>query len=115
MTRNNQSIVVFGKPECPDFQRSRAVLEAHDVTFRFRDIVSDPSAELAALQITGESKSPVIVFPDGSHVVEPSDEALRARLTAAGTGSFENDSAAFATTRWVHNPPLSPKPDKETP
>ena len=85
MRRNKQSIVVFGKPECPDFQRSQAVLEGHGVAFQFRDIASDPVAALAALQITGESKSPVVVFPDGSYVVEPSDEALRAFLTGAGT------------------------------
>jgi hypothetical protein len=32
----------------------------------------------------GKQSIPVIVFPDGHHLTEPSDPALRAELEAAG-------------------------------
>lgn len=74
-------ITVYGKPECTDWARSRAVLESLNVEYAFHDIVNDAQAAATAESISGGVASPVIVFTDGSFVVEPSDEDLTAKLT----------------------------------
>lgn len=73
-------ITVYGKPDCTDWARSKAVLESMGLTYRFLDIASDFEAGKRAENISGGQSSPVIVFPDGGFVVEPSDEELTAKL-----------------------------------
>jgi len=75
-------ITVYGKPECPDWARSRAVLRSHGLEFDFHDILSDPDNADVAQKISGTQSSPVIVFNDQAFLVEPSDEEL--------TGSLKN-------------------------
>jgi glutaredoxin len=87
-----ESVVVYGKPECVDFRRSSALLGALGVGFEFHDILSDPEAARRAVEISGTTSSPVIVFADGSFQVEPSDDALAQKLglaVPAGEGEPE--------------------------
>ena len=73
-------ITVYGKPECTDWARSRAVLESLKVGYEFHDILDDADAAAIAEEISGGVASPVIVFTDGTFVVEPSDEELISKL-----------------------------------
>jgi len=75
------ALIVYGKPECTDWARSRALLEQHGVDYDFIDIVGSAEAAQKAHDISGGPSSPVIVFPDGSFVVEPSDEELSTALS----------------------------------
>lgn len=47
-----------------------------------RGVPSDATGADRARAISGRTSIPVIVFPDGTHVVEPSDDELRARVAA---------------------------------
>lgn len=78
------TITVYGKPQCTDWARSRSLLEAHAVSFEFRDILADPEAAETAQKISGGPASPVIVFEDRSFLVEPSDEVLTESLASHG-------------------------------
>lgn len=73
--------VVYGASWCPDVKRSRALLDAAGVEYDYVDVEADPEAEqlVRSLQ-NGARRIPTIVFADGSHLVEPSDEELSARL-----------------------------------
>ncbi|MFI5613873.1 glutaredoxin family protein [Amycolatopsis sp. NPDC051903] len=73
--------VVYGASWCPDVKRSRALLDSAGVEYDYVDVEADPEAEklVRALQ-DGARRIPTIVFADGSHLVEPSDEELSARL-----------------------------------
>jgi len=73
-------IRVYGKPECPDWARSRAVLQSHGLEFGFYDILSDPKNAEVAQKVSRTQSSPVIVFDDRAFLVEPSDEELNETL-----------------------------------
>jgi len=73
-------ITVYGKPDCPDWARSRTVLQSHGLEFDFHDILSDPVNADAAQKVSGTQASPVIVFNDRAFLVEPSDEELTESL-----------------------------------
>ncbi|MDP3209702.1 MAG: glutaredoxin family protein [Rhodoglobus sp.] len=91
MTASPPNLLVYGKPDCVDCERSRALLDALAVPYDFINIRSDESAATLAREISGGVLSPVIVFPDGSHVVEPSNEDLAAKL---GQGVPEGHTSA---------------------
>ena len=74
-------LVVYGAGWCPDVRRSRAVLEAEGVAYRYVDVEADAAATEVVRRLQhGARRIPTIVWPDGSHLVEPGDEELRARL-----------------------------------
>ncbi|HEV7979447.1 glutaredoxin family protein [Amycolatopsis sp.] len=74
-------LTVYGTGWCPDVKRSRALLDSEGVDYSYVDVEEDAQAELAvrALQ-DGNRRIPTIVWPDGTHLVEPTDEALAAHL-----------------------------------
>jgi glutaredoxin len=52
------------------------------------DVEADESAAVKVIEINGGAKSiPVIVFPDGTHLTEPSDIELKAKLVSLGVVS----------------------------
>lgn len=73
-------ITMYGAAWCGDCRRSKAVLDASGVQYEYVDLEATPEKADEAHAISGRTNIPVIVFPDGSHVVEPSDADLRARL-----------------------------------
>lgn len=74
------AIIVYGKPDCVDFLRSKTLLDRFAIPFEFHDIQSSAAAAVIAEEISGGSSSPVLVFPDGSFQVEPSYEQLAVKL-----------------------------------
>jgi len=75
---------MYGADWCHDCRRSKRLLDASGVAYDYVDVEALPEAADAARAISGRTNIPVIVFPDGSHVVEPSDELLRERIAAFG-------------------------------
>ncbi|MFD0482136.1 glutaredoxin family protein [Kineococcus sp. GCM10028916] len=74
-------LVVYGAGWCPDVRRSRTLLEAEGVAHRYVDVEADAAAtELVRRLQDGARRIPTIVWPDGSYLVEPSDDELRDRL-----------------------------------
>lgn len=75
-------IVFYGADWCRDCRRSKAYLDSRGVDYRYVDVEVSKEAADEAMAVSGRPNIPVIVFPDGSHVVEPSDEVLAAKLAA---------------------------------
>jgi glutaredoxin len=75
-------VTMYGADWCGDCRRSKAVLDADRVDYRYVDVEAVPDGADRAFAISGRTSIPVLVFPDGSHLVEPSDVALRAKLAA---------------------------------
>ena len=74
-----------GADWCGDCRRSKKVFERLAVAYRWVDCDATPGAIETVVEINGGRKSiPVIVFPDGTHLTEPSDEALEGKLAALG-------------------------------
>lgn len=76
-------LVVYGTGWCPDVRRSRAVLDGAGVAYRYVDLDADSEATRLVRRLQhGRRRIPTLVWPDGSVLVEPRDEELRARLAA---------------------------------
>jgi len=83
-------MTVYGASWCPHCKRVKKFLAAHRVRYANIDIDAQPEAieRLKELQ-DGRQIIPMVVYPDGTHEVNPSDEALARRigLTRAATRS----------------------------
>jgi len=74
-------IRVYGAPWCPDCKRAKKFLAEHRVAYDWIDIDEDAAglAYVEKLQNGGRT-IPTVVFADGSHLVDPSDEELARKL-----------------------------------
>src|SRR5580700_9750491 len=74
-------MTVYGAPWCPHCKRVKKFLAAHRVRYTMVDIDAHPEAidRLKELQDGGQI-IPTVVYPDGTHEVNPSDEALARRI-----------------------------------
>jgi mycoredoxin len=89
-----ERIVIYGADWCVDCRRAKNVLAALGLDYDYVEIDRDEVAAAKAIEISGARSIPVIVLPDGSHLVEPSNEALLAAVRRAGiTRSFEEQTA----------------------
>lgn len=76
-------ITMYGADWCGDCRRSKRLFESLDVQVNHIDVEADESAAVKVIEINGGAKSiPVIVFSDGTHLTEPSDLELTAKLKA---------------------------------
>ncbi|MFC5503097.1 glutaredoxin family protein [Lysinimonas soli] len=75
-----EKVTLFGTATCADCLRSRAELSRLGVEYDDIDIAADGDAAELAQAISGRTSTPVIVFPDGEHLVEPSNDELGAKL-----------------------------------
>ena len=74
-------LVVYGTGWCPDVRRSRALLDAAGVPYRYVDLEADRQATRLVRRLQkGARRIPTIVWPDGRMLVEPSDADLSAAL-----------------------------------
>jgi thioredoxin reductase (NADPH) len=75
------ALTVYGAPWCPHCKRVKKFLAAHRVQYDSVDIDEHPEAidRLKELQGGGQI-IPTVVYSDGTHEVNPSDEALAARI-----------------------------------
>ena len=75
-------VTMYGADWCHDCRRTEALLDSLDVPWTKIDIETSAEAADAARAISGRTSIPVVVFPDGTHQVEPSDIAVRDKLAA---------------------------------
>jgi glutaredoxin-like protein len=74
-------ITVYSADWCGDCRRSKRLLAKLNVEYKLIDVESDLTAADKVREINGGMQSiPVIVFDDGTHLTEPSDDALTAKL-----------------------------------
>jgi mycoredoxin len=76
-------IVIYGAEWCGDCRRSKRFLDRNNVAYEYINIEEDAAATEKVIEINGGMKSiPVIIFEDGTHMTEPSDIDLQAKLEA---------------------------------
>lgn len=81
-------IVMYGAEWCGDCRRSKRVLGDLGVSYTYINLEETPEAADKVVEINGGAQSiPVIVFPDGSHMTEPGDLELIAKLHELGITS----------------------------
>jgi thioredoxin reductase (NADPH) len=82
-------ITLYGAPWCPDCRRSKKFLAEHRISYDYVNIDEDPAGlSYVEREQNGGRTIPMIVFADGSRLLEPGDDELAAklglRLEAAG-------------------------------
>ena len=74
-------VTMYGADWCGDCRRSKKFMDDNNVKFNYIDVEADPEASDKVIAINGGARSiPVIIFPDGTHLTEPSDKDLEAKL-----------------------------------
>jgi mycoredoxin len=73
-------ILMFGAEWCRDCRRSKALLDSRGVDYDYVDLESVADGADRAYAVSGRTNIPVVVFPDGTHLVEPTDPELAAKL-----------------------------------
>jgi mycoredoxin len=80
-----EEIIMYGTNWCPDCIRARLVFRKLGVSYTFINTDQDPEAEKLVIDFNdGTRVVPTIFFPDGSTLVEPSNNELTARVINLG-------------------------------
>ncbi len=80
-TTNPTQIVMYTTEYCSDCNRAKTLFEANDVPYLRVDLEGNAEATDFVMNINrGYQSVPTIVFPDGTILVEPNWEQLRAKL-----------------------------------
>ncbi len=80
---SKEQIIFYGADWCGDCRRSKRLLEELNVEYTLIDTEKTQGAADKVVEINGGLQSiPVIVFLDGTHLTEPSDIDLKAKLQA---------------------------------
>jgi mycoredoxin len=74
---------MYGADWCSDCRRSKGYLDAHGVSYTYVDVDADAAAKEMIEKLTGAKSIPVIIFDDGSYLIEPSNDALGAKVGIA--------------------------------
>jgi len=78
---SNSQIKMYGAAWCGDCRRSKKFLDSNNVKYDYVDVEADKTASDKVIEINNGMRSiPVIMFPDGTHLTEPSDAALKEKL-----------------------------------
>jgi len=113
------TITMYGADWCGDCRRAKDYFAEHGVPYDYVNLIEQPDAADIVLERNGGKQSiPVIVFADDSHLTEPSNAALEAKLVAlasstamvvelADAGRFElrlgGEMVSFATFSEANN------------
>jgi thioredoxin reductase (NADPH) len=74
-------ITLYGAPWCPDCRRSKKFLAEHRIPYDYVNIDEDPDGlSYVEHEQNGGRTIPMIVFADGSRLLEPGDDELAAKL-----------------------------------
>ena len=75
-----ETITMFGADWCRDCIRTKKQLDELGVAYTYVDLVTDPSAADVARDISGRTNIPVVLYPDASFQVEPSNADVESKL-----------------------------------
>jgi len=79
-TPASDTITLFGADWCRDCIRTKKQLDELGITYTYVDLVEQPAAADVAKEISGRTNIPVVVYPDASHHVEPSNADVETKL-----------------------------------
>jgi mycoredoxin len=73
-------IKVYGADWCGDCFRAKRMLDRTGTKYEWIDVDADAAAKAEAIRLSGRRNIPVIVFPEGDVLVEPTDPELEQAL-----------------------------------
>jgi glutaredoxin len=84
MASTTPTIDFYGAEWCGDCRRAQALLEHYGVGFTYHDVDASEETRTEAVELSGRPNIPVLVFPDGSILTEPSNPLINEKLTELG-------------------------------
>jgi thioredoxin reductase (NADPH) len=83
----DEPITVYGASWCSDCRRAKRFLADQRIAFTWHDVEQEPELlQVVHDRNAGNNVIPTIVFPDGSHLSEPSNEDLANKLGLERSG-----------------------------
>jgi len=80
-TKSPSQIVMYTTEWCPDCRRAKFFFKRKNIDVLNIDVNEDKKAEEFVKQVNNGNRSvPTIIFPDGSLMVEPSNDELEAKF-----------------------------------
>ncbi len=80
-TRNPGPITMYGADWCGDCRRAKSWFADNDIEYTYVDLIEQPDeTETVLARNAGRKNIPVIVFADDSHLTEPSNADLQAKV-----------------------------------
>jgi glutaredoxin len=78
---NPSTVVMYSTTWCPDCKRSRRFMDGNNIKYLDIDIGKDTNA-VTFLETISRARIhiPTIIFPDGTILIEPTDEELGRKL-----------------------------------
>jgi glutaredoxin len=73
-------LVLYSTSWCPDCKRSKAFLDSNKVDYLDIDIGNDNDAFIFIEKLTRRVRIPTLFFPDGTILIEPSNDALSSQI-----------------------------------
>jgi len=81
-----QNITMYGADWCGDCLRAQAVFAERNIEYDYIDLVEHESGtDVVLVRNNNVQKIPVIIFPDNTHLTEPTNAELEEKLVALGT------------------------------
>lgn len=77
-------VTFYGADWCSDCRRSKTLLNTLAVQYEMKDVEQSLEFTAEAEAIAGRKNIPVVLFKDGTHLVEPNDAELKAALAERG-------------------------------
>jgi Glutaredoxin and related proteins len=81
MAKEAQLVEFYGAAWCGDCVRAKTLLEHYGVGFTYHDVDASEEDKAKAIELSGRPNIPVLLFPDGSVLTEPSNPLLNSKLT----------------------------------
>jgi glutaredoxin-like protein len=77
-------LIIYGTVWCGDCRRTRGFLDRNQIVYKWINIDADRDGEAYVYQVNHGNRSvPTIAFPDGSVLVEPSNDQMAQKLGLA--------------------------------
>jgi len=78
-----EEIIMYGAEWCADCRRAKLFFRDHNISYIYKNIDEDADAmeKVKKYNNNGNNSIPVVVFPDGSFLIEPSYKALEEKLS----------------------------------
>lgn len=74
------TITMFGADWCRDCIRTKKQFDDLGIEYTYVNLVDEPAAAGVAKEISGRTNIPVVVYPDATHHVEPSNDDVATKL-----------------------------------
>jgi mycoredoxin len=79
--------IIFGADWCADCRRAKILFDRSGAPYHYVDLVKDPAAGQVAVDVSGSNTIPVILYPDQSFQVEPSNADMLRKIEELQLGS----------------------------